>query len=50
MPDADMSTWTCPNEIADEVLSWVDGRETPPPSGSYVDIATEKGKTSFTLM
>ena len=31
MPDADFGTWSCPTEIAEEILSWVDGSASPPP-------------------
>ena len=47
IPDADFGTWSCPTEIAEEILSWVDGSASPPPSGSYVDITTAGGTTSF---
>jgi hypothetical protein len=33
---------------AAEVLSWAEGKVAPPPSGTYVDITTADGKTSFT--
>ena len=47
MPDADFGTWSCPTEIAEEILSWVDGSASPPPSGSYIGITTTGGTTTF---
>lgn len=47
MPDADMSTWTSMEYLAELFLDWVkaSGR---PASGSLVEIVTAAGKTSLT--
>ena len=45
MPDADFSSWTKPEDIAEEIESWVNGNR--PTNGALVSIHTQNGKSSF---
>eukprot|EP00742_Colponemidia_sp_Colp-10_P001709 GILJ01001831.1.p1 GENE.GILJ01001831.1~~GILJ01001831.1.p1 ORF type:complete len:236 (+),score=29.60 GILJ01001831.1:45-752(+) len=45
MPGADFSNWTPPEHIAAKVYQWAVGQ---PPEGTFVDVVTKQGATSFT--
>ena len=42
MPHADFNQWTQPNDIAKEILSWIQVPQLRPHSGSLVKIVTKK--------
>eukprot|EP01116_Phalansterium_solitarium_P020316 TRINITY_DN5951_c0_g1_i2.p1 TRINITY_DN5951_c0_g1~~TRINITY_DN5951_c0_g1_i2.p1 ORF type:complete len:232 (-),score=64.05 TRINITY_DN5951_c0_g1_i2:63-758(-) len=46
MPDADFSSWTPLEDVAQTLVSWASGKDRPK-SGSKVVIKTENQKTSF---
>lgn len=48
MPGADFSNWTPVSEIAGKITSWA-AREQPVPSLAFVEVATTKGRTSWTV-
>jgi dihydropteridine reductase len=49
MPNADFTNWTPTEELAQKIIDWSDGHETPK-SGSFIKIETVKGKTSYDLI
>lgn len=46
MPEADMSSWTPPEEVADRLLAWAEKKDTAK-NGSIYRIETVRGKTDF---
>lgn len=46
MPDADFSTWTNPDEIADKFLAWAAG-EARPASGDLLEVRTVGSESSW---
>ena len=47
MADADFSTWTSTEEIADKLYGWSDGTDALPASGTLVVMETEDSKTKW---
>ena len=47
MPDADRSTWTPPEHVADKLFEWASASTSLPDSGKVYKIVTKDGKTDF---
>ncbi len=47
MPDADFSTWTSLDFIAELLFKWATNPEERPKNGSLVQLVTKNGETSL---